>query len=134
MPMSSATPFECIAACHAKLGDAASAVITDWLPDAVPPTVGLGALGAALVSAERDISDQALSRIASCVEDFLATNGTDADAIATGFLEAICNRSEHRPANVERVARNLGDRAVAYIRAWDKFTGVDTPGTARAAG
>jgi hypothetical protein len=127
-----ATPFESIAACHAKLRDAAAAEIEDWLPDAVPPTVGLGALGASLVTAERDIDDESLDRIASCVEEFLSVNGADADAVATGFLEAICNRSEESTASVERIVRRLGDRAVAYIRAWDTFTGVDTPGTARA--
>ena len=129
-----AAPFEAIAACHATLNDAASAEIADWLPDVVPPTVGLGALGAALVSAEREISDESLDRIASCVEDFLSTSDADADAVATGFLEAISNRSEDNSASVERIVRHLGDRAVAYIREWDKFTGVDTPGITRGAG
>ena len=133
MPQRTA-PFEAIAACHATLNDAASAEIAEWLPDAVPPTLGLGTLGATLVSAERDISDEALDRIGSCVEGFLSVSGSDADAVATGFLEAISNRSQDNAASVERIVRHLGDRAVAFIRAWDKFTGVATPGTTRGAG
>ena len=128
MPHTTAAPFESIAACHATLRDAASAEIEYWLPDAVPPTVGLGALGAALVTAEREINDESLDRIASCVEAFLSANGADADAVATGFLEAISHRSDQSAASVERIVRHLGERAVAYIRAWDRFTGVDTPG------
>ena len=134
MPQTSAAPFDSIAACHAKLRDAATAEIEDWLPDVVPPTVGLGALGAALVAAERDINDEALDRIASCVEEFLSADGADADAVATGFLEAVCGRSKYSAPSVERIVRHLGDRAVAYIRAWDRFTGVETPGAARGAG
>src|SRR5262249_38672191 len=87
-------PFEVIAACHAALNDAASAEVAEWLPDAVPPTIGLGALGAALVSGERDIDDESLDRLASCVEELLSPSDADADAVATGFLEAICNRSD----------------------------------------
>src|SRR5262249_50188355 len=102
-------------------------------PDAVPPTVGLGALGAALVSAERDIDDESLDRLASCVDELLSASDADADAVATGFLEAICNRSDDSPASVERIVRHLGDRAVADTRAWDEFTGVDTPGINRGA-
>ena len=131
-PKISATPFESIAACHAKLSEAASAATKDWLPDDVPPTVGLAALGAALVSAGSDVSDEALDRIASCVEMLLGTEGAEADAVATGFLEAICHRSEDNAASVERIVQRLGDRAVAYIRAWDAFTGVDTPGAKQA--
>ncbi|WP_157281825.1 hypothetical protein [Pelomonas sp. Root1237] len=123
-----AAPFEAIAACHATLSDVASAEIRKWLPDVVPPTVGLGALGAALVSTEREISDESLDRIASCVEGFLLTSDADAAAVATGFLEAISNLSEDYSASVERIVRHLGDQAVAHIRAWDKFTGVNTPG------
>jgi hypothetical protein len=131
---SSTAPFESISACHPTLRAAASAEIEDWLPEAVPPTVGLGALGAALVAAEPDLDDQTLDRIASCVDGFLSVNGADADAVATGFLEAISNRSEDSAASVERIVRHFGDRAVAYIRAWDEFTGAKTPGTARDAG
>jgi hypothetical protein len=120
--------LEAIAACHPTLSGAASAEIQAWLPDAVPPTVGLGALGAALVSTERGIGDESLDRIASRVESNLLTS--DAEAVDTGFLEAISELSEDYPARMERIVRHLGDRALAHIRAWDKFTGVDTPGVA----
>ncbi len=115
-------PFEAIAACHARLRDAASAEVAEWQPEVVPPTVGLGALGAALVSAEQEIDDDSLDRIASCVEDFLSLSGSNADAVATGFLEAIFNRAEDSTASVKRIVRHLGDRALAYIRAWDEFS------------
>lgn len=132
MPQQAAS-FEAIAACHATLGEAASAKIREWLPDPVPSTVGLGVLGAALVSTERQMSDESLDRIASCVEDFLTSGGADAAAVATGFLEAICNLSEDNAASVERIVRRLGDQAVAHVRAWNKFTGVHTPGIAAVA-
>lgn len=134
MPQTPAAPFESIAGCHVKLRDAASAEVEEWLPDAVPPTVGLGVLGAALVAAERDIDDESLDRIASRVEQFLLASGADADAVATGFLEAVCHRSEDSAASVERIVRHLGDRAVACIRAWDNFTGGETPGVASGLG
>lgn len=130
----SAGPFEALAACHAALNAAAAAEIAEWLPDAVPPTVGLGALGAALVSAERDIDDEALDRIAACVEGFLSVSDENGEAVATGFLEAISNRSEASAVSVERIVRHLGERAAAYIRAWDGFTGVATPGISRDGG
>jgi hypothetical protein len=113
------------------LNDAASAEIAEWLPDAVPPTVGLGALGAALVSAGQNVDDESLDRIAACVEGFLAVSDENGDAVATGFLEAVIHRSHESAATVERIVRHLGERAVAYIRAWDEFTGVETPGISR---
>jgi hypothetical protein len=47
------------------------------------------------------------------------------DVIATGFLEGLVNQ--------ERLAADLwvpliGPRAREYLRAWDRFTGVATPG------
>lgn len=128
------TPFERIAECHPALRKAAAAAADYWRPDPVPSTVGLGELGGVLVDAEPPVPDDALVKIAAFVEEVLATDGADANAVATGFLEAICNRSAHRPSSVERIVERLGARALAYIRAWDQFTGVKTPGVPGGAG
>jgi hypothetical protein len=128
MGADSRSPFDEIAACHPKLLEAALLETQSWLPDAVPATLGLGALGSTLVQAERELDDATLERIASLVEGFLRGGGGDADAVATGFLEAICNRSDASAQSVERIVGRLGIEAVGYIRAWDAYTGVKTRG------
>src|SRR6188768_3841062 len=80
------SPFDSIAACHPVLGEAAAAASEYWDPEPVPLSVGLGALGNALVKAERDIPDEALARVAACVEEALESRGDVRDAVATGFL------------------------------------------------
>jgi len=122
------SPFDSIAACHPVLGEAAAAASEYWDPEPVPLSVGLGALGNALVKAERDIPDEALARVAACVEEALESRGDVRDAVATGFLEAIAHRADQAPSSVERIVRSLGPRAVEYIRAWDEFSGSGTPG------
>jgi hypothetical protein len=122
------SPFDGLAACHPVLSEAATAANEYWDPGPVPLSVGLGALGNALVKAERDIPDEALARVAACVEEALGSRGDVRDAMATGFLEAIAHRADQAPASVERIVRSLGPRAVEYVRAWDDFSGSSTPG------
>jgi hypothetical protein len=122
------SPFETLAECHPLLEATAAAARDDWAPDPVPVTVGLGALGNALVRNERDLPDEVLMQVAAHVEEGLAERGDERNAVATGFLEAICHRADEAPSSVERIVRHLGPRAVEYIRAWDAFTGSSTRG------
>jgi hypothetical protein len=128
------TAFDSLAACHPRLREAAAKVIGYWHPGAVPVTIALAEIGGALVGAEPDVDDETLGQVAAQVEVLLAERSAVADAVATGLLEAICHRSEESPSSVERIVGHRGVRALAYIRAWDEFTGVETPGAKRPAG
>lgn len=117
-----------VASCHAELRAVASATEASFFPEPVPPTVALGELGFALVTLAEELDDAVLEGVGRVVEDLLAEPGLVADVVATGFLEAICARSVAAPGRVERVVARLGARALTYIRAWDAFTGAETPG------
>ncbi|WP_437893895.1 hypothetical protein [Sorangium sp. So ce124] len=121
-------PYQDFAACHPKLREAVSEVVAYWEPDAVPITVGFGSIGRALVQLESDLDDATLDEVSRLVERSLSGSGPEADAVATGLLEAICAQSVRDPAAVARVVSRLGADARAYIRAWDAFTGTTTPG------
>jgi hypothetical protein len=100
----------------------------DWLPDAPPPTVAMGALGAALVRVLPEATQQDLQCLAETVEEILRS-GTEQskNAVATGFLEAVVARSNSTP-EVVCFTKVLGPLAREYCREWDKFTGCRTPG------
>jgi hypothetical protein len=121
-------PISAIGRCHPALARAAARLEAEWQPEVAPMTVALGALGRALVESVTDIDDPALRRVGVTVEKILALGGGPADAIATGFIEAICGLSVTRPGEVRRVVELLGTNAQEYIRAWDEFTGAETPG------
>ncbi|WP_437539027.1 hypothetical protein WME79_23005 [Sorangium sp. So ce726] len=124
----SLNPYQEFAACHPKLREAVSEVVAYWEPDAVPITVGFGHIGRTLVQLESDLDDTTLDKVSRLVEHSLSGSGPEADAVATGLLEAICAHSVDAPAAVARVVSHLGPEARAYIRAWDAFTGTTTPG------
>ncbi|WP_437873417.1 hypothetical protein [Sorangium sp. So ce363] len=124
----SLNPYQDFAACHPKLREVASEVVADWEPDSAPVTVVFGHIGRALVQLESDLDDTTLDEVSRLVERSLSGSGPEADAVATGLLEAICARSVDAPAAVARVVSHLGPDARAYIRAWDAFTGTTTPG------
>ncbi|WP_437735300.1 hypothetical protein [Sorangium sp. So ce1335] len=121
-------PYQDLAARHPKLREAVSVVVADWEPDAVPVTIGFCHIGRALVRLEPDLDDATLDEVSRLVERSLTGNGQEADAVATGLLEAICAHGVEAPAAVARVVSRLGAGARAYIRAWDAFTGTTTPG------
>ncbi len=134
MKQSDLRAFDAIAKCHRRLQDVAAALVDSWRPDEVPATVGLGELGHTLVEAGLDVDEEALKNVAARVEEFLIAGGAVGDAVATGFLEAICNLSLEHPSSVRRLVRELGARGRAYVQAWDRFTGCATPEAPRDAG
>jgi hypothetical protein len=121
-------PFRNFASCHPKLQEAVSEITADWDPDPVPLTVGFGNIGRILVQLAAEFDDATLDEVSRLVEHALSGGGVNADAIATGLLEAICSRTADAPAAVERIVSHLGTEACAYIRSWDAFTGTTTPG------
>ncbi|WP_437554832.1 hypothetical protein WME97_22605 [Sorangium sp. So ce367] len=124
----SLNPYQDFAACHPKLREAVSEVVAYWEPDSAPVTVVFGRIGRALVQLESDLDDVTLDEVSRLVERSLSGSGPEADAVATGLLEAICAHSVDAPAAAARVVSHLGPDARAYIRAWDAFTGTTTPG------
>ena len=120
-----------LAASHPELDQRALELRETWSPEPVPLTVGLAELADVLVKRSASFTDGEIDRIARVIEAHLADPGPAADAMATGFLEAVSARSASEPEGVARVASRLGQRAQDYVRAWDRFTGAETPGLAR---
>lgn len=66
--------------------------------------------------------------------EFLLLNGNDEvkDCVATCFLESICNKisadGSKNGLDAELVVPYLGEKSREYVRAWDEFTGIKTPG------
>jgi hypothetical protein len=137
------------------LADADRAEIERWrrpesegAPDDVPPlTVRLGTLGR--VYAERSTETRAQTphpsraqgqgrsepgfseaqtrELFRLLEDVLANGGAaDGDAVATGFFEALLNAWD-AGFDLRSVWPALGPDSRAYCRAWNDFTGVETP-------
>jgi Fe-S-cluster formation regulator IscX/YfhJ len=119
---------EALARCHPELERALVALRTRWEPETVPPTTAMGDLGLALVRALSTFSDDELQCVVRVVEDVLKSGSAEArDMVATGFLEAVMSQSQREP-RIVRFTTLLGPLAREYCRAWDKFTGVPTPG------
>jgi len=76
-----------------------------------------------------EICASELECIVKLVEEALESGDpTEADGIATGFLEQILSLADEQPEAVRKVVAMLGPEARAYCVAWDRFTGVRTPG------
>ncbi len=115
--------FDDLANASSVLADRLAALRADWAPDAPPATVAMGDLGQAIVDAIDRIGDEELARVSAAIEAALADGPKNVqDAVATGLLEAAINATERNPGGV-RFLRALGERAKAYGRAWDQFTG-----------
>ncbi len=61
--------------------------------------------------------------------EFLLCNGNESvqNAIATSFLEYLMSKDPDE-LNFSKFAKYLGENAIGYCRAWDKFTGIRTEG------
>jgi hypothetical protein len=119
-----------LAASHPELARRALELHETWSPEPVPLTVALAELADVLVTRSASFTDGDLDSIARIVESHLADPGPAADAMATGFLEAVSARSASTSESVARLVSRLGRSAQDYIRAWDRFTGATTPGVA----
>ena len=103
-------------------------LVLSWLPDEPPATIVFANIGdcllrlhfdASIATPFRDILDE-IEKLMShgdvCVQS----------AVATGCLEKILSDSTIR--DTRGLVTLLGPISMAYCRAWDLFTGVNTPG------
>jgi hypothetical protein len=110
------------------LRDECDRMSREWAPEPPPTTVLMGALGHGLVNAIDRLATKELMAVSAAVEHLLVAGTTELqDATATGFLEALVHAS-CEPRLLARMVTQLGPAARDYLRAWDRFTGVRTPG------
>jgi hypothetical protein len=98
----------------------------EWAPDPVLSTVLFGEAAHAL---SVDLVHQELLGTLNVIEDVLRNGLPEVrDAVATGFLEALLAESSAGRLDLRPFIPSLGPEAIAFCRAWDQFTGVQTPG------
>ena len=99
--------------------------------DDPPLTLRLADLGRGFVKHSADLTPQQLQRIGTLLDSVLAAGPPAGDAVATGFLEAVLSAWDEG-FDFESVWQYLGPEAREYCRAWNAFTGVDSPAWLRA--
>jgi hypothetical protein len=98
-------------------------------PKAVPLTVLFGALGSDLCDAWRSGRCGECRLVLRAVEEYMSAHQDSEEVqnvLATGFLEGVW----HSLMEDERaiVFDSMGYQSRKYIRAWDRFWGIDPPG------
>ncbi|MFJ5675902.1 hypothetical protein [Streptomyces sp. NPDC093097] len=111
-------------------GPAADMVEED--EDDVPPlTVRLGALGRVFGEQSAEFIPEQSRRVLQLLERIQAEGShEDGEAVATGFFEALLNAWDNG-FDLSSVWADVGPESRAYCRAWNDFTGVETPGWMR---
>ena len=108
-----------------SLEDAVESLVAEWSPDPVPITVAMSELGRAMIESAEQLGHAEIRRILANVEQLLETGGeAEKDAAATGFLEAVAAAVDTDPSK-RWVLAMAGQRARAYLKAWDEFCGVE---------
>lgn len=98
-----------------------------WGEDVPPNTVAAGEMGWETCEVIDLLTDSEMKKIADLVEQMCGEGDDVATAVMTGFLEAFVARATEKESVVKFV-RMLGPESRAYCEAWDRFTGVVTPG------
>lgn len=100
--------------------------------DDVPPlTVRLGQLARVFAERSAELSPEQRRRVLQLLEQVQA-EGSDEDgtAVATGFFEALLTAWD-QGFDLRSVWADVGPKSRAHCRAWNEFTGVETPGWMR---
>ncbi|WP_282204195.1 DUF7674 family protein [Kitasatospora fiedleri] len=100
--------------------------------DDVPPlTVRLSTLGRVFAEHAAEFTAEQTHRLFQLLEEILV-KGSDEDgnAITTGFFEALLNAWDEG-FDLDSVWAVVGPQSRDYCRAWNAFTGVETPGWMR---
>ncbi len=118
-----------LAGAHHRLKQARETLQADWFPDDPPVTIVMGAFAHAVCDHIDELSGSHKHAIFRAVEEALVSGADDTkNVVATGFLEALQGRASANTFDFAKVTNYLGEEARAYCRAWDKFTGAETPG------
>lgn len=96
-------------------------------------TVRLGSLGRAFGRRAAEMTPEQRRRILQILEEVQATGSqSDAEAVATGFFEAVLNQWD-RGFDLRSVWPDVGPESRAYCIAWNDFGGIGSPAWMRAA-
>lgn len=126
--MMPAEAVRAIAGAHPLLHGVLSKLEASWAPDSVPPIMAMGDMGSAFSGALDTLTDVDIERVCDVVEHAMTEGMQEAaDEVATGFLEGMLHSQVSYP-HFRRIASRLGPKSIEYCRAWDRFTGVRTPG------
>ncbi|MEU0950204.1 hypothetical protein ABZ379_47340 [Streptomyces canus] len=120
---------------HEVLAEADRAEIQGWRgpaaqegdDDAPPLTVRLGTLGRVFAEHSAGFTPEQTRRLFRLLEEIQVNDGGRyANAVATGFFEALLNAWD-KGFDLRSVWPALGPDSRAHCRAWNDFTGVETP-------
>ncbi|MEV6400791.1 hypothetical protein AB0M39_39455 [Streptomyces sp. NPDC051907] len=100
--------------------------------DDVPPlTSRLGTLGRVFGEQSAEFAPEQSRRVLRLLERIQAEGSIeDGTAVATGFFESLLNAWD-RGFDLRSVWADMGPKSRAHCRAWNDFTGVETPGWMR---
>jgi len=107
----------------------ADSIFAHWHPDIPPWTQLLGEFGLTISEMTQGGKFNAVEQALFLVEKLLTSGSSEVrDSIATGLLEAILAESSAGKLDFQKIVCFMGNKSKDYCRAWDKFTGIKTPG------
>jgi hypothetical protein len=90
-----------------------------WSPDALPPTVGYGEIGAEIGNHLAEFPDEVKLRLRSLIERGITIESEPIQtAMATGLIEALTHRLHHRYGSWEAATEILGPVSLKYAHDW----------------
>lgn len=111
--------------------DPAMSIIEADEDDVPPLTVRLGTLGRVFGELSAEFSHEQSRRVLQLLEQVQAEGSAeDGTAVATGFFEALLD-TWGKGFDLGSVWADMGPESRAYCRAWNEFTGIETPGWMR---
>jgi hypothetical protein len=114
---------------HPLLSEARQSLIAEWKDQSPPLSLVMSKYSSAVCSHLAVFSTAELKDIFETTEHLLRFGDDHVkDGVATCFLEGLLGRASAGTLDFRQISSYLGGESRAYCRAWDKFTGVATPG------
>lgn len=108
-----------------KIFDSVTNELTSfWGDDDIPLTIYASKIALTLVEKWDCIENEARINVFSYIEEFLNDDSNLLqEIICTGFLERLMNDASAERIDFYLLAEYLGDKSLAYCRAYNEFTG-----------
>jgi hypothetical protein len=117
-----------LAALSPELGAILAQEQSYWSPETPPATTTAAALAKGMQHNAHSFTLATLAAIFAVCEEAMQSSSDEADAFATGFLEALQNAAGRDEFDFSQIIAHLGTVSKAHCVAMDKFYGVITPG------
>ncbi len=120
------TAVGCLVQASKEMDIANREMISEWVPDEVPPTLLMAEFARRFTASFDNISESERKIILKLLEYFIKEGDyTVRESVTTGFLEALLAESDSGRFDFSRIKTMVGKESRAYCRAWNRFTGVE---------